>query len=53
MPRKIRGQRKAETTPPDEEHREPGGPNLGYEDDAGHAGGTQPLDAKSETESDH
>jgi hypothetical protein len=45
--------RKPKTTSPDEEHREPTGPDLGRTEDSGHAGGAPDLDTKSDTEEEH
>jgi hypothetical protein len=44
--------RRPKTTPPDEEHRETPGPDLGRTDDSGR-GGAPDLAAKSDTEEEH
>ena len=52
-----RPKRKPDTKPIDEKHendrRHKRGPNLGRADDAGHPGGQQNLDAKTESEDEH
>lgn len=57
MERGPRPKRKPETKPIDEKHvdtrRATPGPNRGRADDAGHPGGRQDLDAKTEFEDEH
>ena len=52
-----RPKRRPETRPIDEKHEEESrhkrGSNLGRVDDAGHPGGQQDLDAKTESEDEH
>jgi len=54
---RARPKRRPETKPIDEKHEEDRrhkvGPNLGRADDAGHPGGRQDLDAKTESEDEH
>ena len=53
MQRRSGSKRKPKTTPPDEEHRETTGPDLGRTDDAGHRGQAPELEAKSDTKEEH